>query len=167
MADILLLTGRPGVGKTTFIRRLAADLGRSAGGFYTEEIRKSGDRVGFRLVTLDGHAAIFAHTDWVKRMRYRVGRYGVDLAVLDRIGLVAVRTAVRRRQAILGRRAHHRWSVLGWPWRVDFSRAEALLIASNGRATSMSFLRRGVIRRGTRRPREASEGDWATAVGVA
>ena len=30
--------------------------------------------------------------------------------------------------------------MLGWPCRIDFSRAEALLIASSGRATSMSFL---------------------------
>ena len=38
-----------------------------------------------------------------------------------------------------GRRAHHRCSVLGCPCRIDFSRAEALLIASSGRATSISF----------------------------
>ena len=31
--------------------------------------------------------------------------------------------------------------MLGCPWRIDFSRAEALLIASSGRATSMSFFR--------------------------
>ena len=47
---------------------------------------------------------------------------------------------ITARAAASGRRAHHRCSVLGWPWRMDFSRAEALLIASSGRATSMSFL---------------------------
>ena len=39
-----------------------------------------------------------------------------------------------------GRRAHQRCSVLGWPWRMDFSRADSALMASSGRATSMSFL---------------------------
>ena len=43
------------------------------------------------------------------------------------------------RQAARGRRAHHRCSVDGWPWRIDFSRADSRLIASSGRATSMSF----------------------------
>ena len=40
-----------------------------------------------------------------------------------------------------GRRAHHRCSVPGCPWRLDCSRADALLTAWRGRATSMSFLR--------------------------
>lgn len=48
----------------------------------------------------------------------------------------AKRTA---RQAAKGRRAHHMWSVEGCPWRIDFSRADATLIASSGMATSMSF----------------------------
>ena len=48
---------------------------------------------------------------------------------------------ITARAAASGRRAHHRCSVLGCPWRIDFSLALALLIASSGRATSMSFLR--------------------------
>ena len=48
---VLLLTGVPGIGKTTVIRRAADRLkGRRLGGFYTEEIREQGDRRGFRLV---------------------------------------------------------------------------------------------------------------------
>ena len=43
------------------------------------------------------------------------------------------------RQAASGRRAHQRCSVLGWPWRMVFSRAAASLILSSGRATSMSL----------------------------
>ena len=46
---------------------------------------------------------------------------------------------ITARAAASGRRAHHRCSVLGCPWRIDFSRALALLMASSGRATSMSF----------------------------
>ena len=101
MGDILLITGRPGTGKTTLIRRLADALGNRAGGFYTEEIRESGSRMGFRLMTLRGRSAVFAHVDWAARMPHRVGRYGVDVSVLDHIGLKTVRQASRRQQVIL------------------------------------------------------------------
>jgi len=40
----LLLTGHPGVGKTTIIRSLIEKLKLPAGGFYTEEIREDGMR---------------------------------------------------------------------------------------------------------------------------
>jgi len=45
------------------------------------------------------------------------------------------------RQAANGRLAHHKCSVLGCPCRIDFSRADSALIASSGKATSISFLR--------------------------
>jgi nucleoside-triphosphatase len=46
-----LLTGPPGCGKTTVIRRLVEQLGdlRQAG-FYTQEIRERGQRVGFEAI---------------------------------------------------------------------------------------------------------------------
>src|SRR5262245_28051935 len=47
---------------------------------------------------------------------------------------------ITARAAARGLRAHHRCSVLGCPCRIDFSRADALLMASSGSATSMSFL---------------------------
>src|ERR1035438_2543036 len=43
------------------------------------------------------------------------------------------------RAAASGRRAHQRCKVEGWPCRIDFSRADARLIASSGRATSISL----------------------------
>ena len=49
----VLLTGRPGCGKTTLVRRVVKKLAQSAGGFYMEEIRKHRERVGFKIVTLD------------------------------------------------------------------------------------------------------------------
>jgi nucleoside-triphosphatase len=78
----LLLTGSPGGGKTTVIRKLAAQLaGERPGGFYTEEIRADGVRQGFRLVTFGGAEAVLAHVDLPKI--HRVGKYGVDVAALD------------------------------------------------------------------------------------
>ena len=81
---VLLLTGRPGVGKTTAIRRIAASLsGWRLAGFCTDEIRVAGQRQGFRAVTLDGSERIMAHLDI--RGLHRVGRYGVDVSAIDQL----------------------------------------------------------------------------------
>jgi len=95
MASTLLITGRPGVGKTTVIQKVAALLGQRAGGFYTQEMRGPGGRKGFRLVTLPagGREAVMAHVDI--RPRNRVGRYGVDVAALDSVGVAAIRAAIQ------------------------------------------------------------------------
>jgi nucleoside-triphosphatase len=78
----LLLTGPPGSGKTTALRRAAAQLGDwRLAGFYTEEIREGGVRGGFRAVTLDGQARDLARVEF--RSAARVGRYGVDIGVVD------------------------------------------------------------------------------------
>jgi len=98
MGRTLLLTGHPGVGKTTVIQQVAAVLGPRAGGFYTEEISGPGGRKGFRLVTLDGREAVMAHVDI--RTRHRVGRYGVDVATLDSVGVAAIRKAIDSRDAV-------------------------------------------------------------------
>ena len=93
MQSVYLLTGRPGTGKTSLIKQAAAGLQGKAGGFYTEEIRNQGIRLGFRLVTLDGQEAVLAHTDFDKR--FRVSKYGVDIDSLDRVGVSALHRAAR------------------------------------------------------------------------
>lgn len=80
----ILLTGVPGVGKTTLIRRLAEGLAPwNPAGFYTEEMRVQGVRKGFRLVSLDGRDLVLAHVEHPGPAR--VGRYGVDVAGFNRL----------------------------------------------------------------------------------
>lgn len=75
----ILITGLPGVGKTTLIRTFTKRLAEyRPAGFYTEEIRNErGVREGFRLVTLYGRQLILSHIQHPGP--YRVGRYGVDV----------------------------------------------------------------------------------------
>lgn len=81
---VLLITGVPGVGKTTVLRRVSQRLGAiRICGFYTEELREHGSRRGFRLVGFEGEEGIIAHVDLPQRCR--IGRYGVDVAALDRL----------------------------------------------------------------------------------
>jgi len=99
MTEKVLLTGRPGCGKTTLIKRVVNDLARRAGGFYTEEIREGRTRAGFKIVTLDGEEAVFAHVDL--KTPEHVGKYALDLSALERIGVGALRQAVRARRLVV------------------------------------------------------------------
>jgi nucleoside-triphosphatase len=102
MGRTLLLTGRPGVGKTTVIKKVADALGDHVGGFYTEEIRSStGRRQGFRLVTLDGNEAVMAHTDLRGERRPRVSRYGVDVEAIEDVGVAAIQRAVAADEVVI------------------------------------------------------------------
>ena len=83
MVKKFLITGRPGAGKTTLIKKAARMLQPfHPVGFYTEEIREQGERVGFQLVSLDGQTRIMSHVDFPGP--FRVGRYGVDIEGFER-----------------------------------------------------------------------------------
>lgn len=77
-----LITGKPGVGKTTLIQTVVARMPAVAmAGFTTSEIRSAGYRSGFELKGLDGSRRVLAHVDIDSRDR--VGKYGVDTAGFD------------------------------------------------------------------------------------
>jgi nucleoside-triphosphatase len=102
-APVILLTGRPGTGKTTAIRRIADALGDRAGGFYTREVRAAGRRTGFELVTLAGEAAPLATRDPGVTFRRPApfGRYRVNLDAIDAAGVPALLDALHRGQVVV------------------------------------------------------------------
>ena len=74
----LLVTGLPGVGKTTLIKKLSEALKDfHPVGFYTEEIRERGERKGFELISLEGKRGLLSHKEI--RSSYKVGQYKVDI----------------------------------------------------------------------------------------
>ena len=88
----LLLEGHPGIGKTTVTRRLLKLLqkaGVPVAGFTTGELRIGGRREGFVVEAVSGAREVLAHVDLPGPPR--VGRYGVDLAALERVALPALR----------------------------------------------------------------------------
>jgi len=99
MKRVLLLTGKPGTGKTALIKEAIAKTKIKAGGFYTEEIRTGGERQGFRIITLDGKEAILAHVNISSP--YQVSKYKVDTDRLDEVGVSALRQALKESDLIV------------------------------------------------------------------
>lgn len=99
MGQAYLLTGMPGTGKTSIIRQAIDQSKCNAGGFYTQEIRNVGIREGFYIVTLDGKQEILAHI--AIDSPFRVGKYAVDINVLEDIGVQAIYRAIENNDVIV------------------------------------------------------------------
>lgn len=90
-----LVTGAPGVGKTTLTIRILENLKNAypnlkLQGFYTREVREGTERIGFEVVTLDGRKALLASNRISSRESHSwptVGRYRVDVASFESLAL--------------------------------------------------------------------------------
>lgn len=164
----LLLTGAPGSGKTTLVRRVVDAVGdlRPAG-FLTAEIREGGERRGFLAVGLDGREALLAHVDLGGP---RVGRYGVDVVGFERFlagldlggaGLVVV-DEIGKMECLCGRFAAFVREVLDGPLPVlaTVARHGAGLIAAAKQRPAVEVIevrtgnRDGLVAQVVRRLRE-------------
>ncbi len=62
---------------------------KKSGGFFTEEFRNSGERSGFNIVTVpEGRIGLLAKKGFSSP--YRVGRYGVNIEELEKLGCEAM-----------------------------------------------------------------------------
>ncbi len=83
---LLLVTGDPGVGKTTLVRRIGQAESRHCkiSGFYTEEVRVRGAREGFDVVSVDNDRWPLARArGQVETSAPKVGKYFVTLDGLE------------------------------------------------------------------------------------
>lgn len=87
----ILFTGPPRCGKSTLIEKIVQKTDIPASGFFTREIREKGRRVGFSIHTLDHKQGVLAHVR--VKSRYRVGKYGVNLADIDEMAVPSMMPA--------------------------------------------------------------------------
>jgi nucleoside-triphosphatase len=93
---VILLTGRPGVGKTTVLTKVVNILkeeGYSVGGMISREVRENGVRVGFEILDSSSEKR-----GWLAQVNQitgpQVGKYRVNLEDLENIGAQAISYAV-------------------------------------------------------------------------
>jgi nucleoside-triphosphatase len=97
------LTGKPGSGKTTAIKKIVSLLTDGAGGFYTREVRSKDKRVGFEIVTLTGRVKMLAQKSHIPSSPHSVlfRDYWVDTEALDSLAIPAILEAMNENKIIV------------------------------------------------------------------
>ncbi len=98
-----IITGRPGIGKSTVCRRvieLLRDRSLKIGGVICPEVRSNRVRIGFKIIDLmTGREGWLAHVNF--NTGIRVGKYQVNLKDLNEIGVSAIKNAMKSADVIV------------------------------------------------------------------
>lgn len=99
----IFLTGRPGIGKTSLLRRtmqLLYEKGHIPGGIFCPEIRERGSRVGFAIVDVaTRERGILAHIR--QPVGPRISKYHVNLDDVRGVAVRAIDNALERADYIV------------------------------------------------------------------
>lgn len=92
---VLLITGNPGVGKTTVLTKtndILKEKGYIVGGMISSEAREAGTRVGFEILDLNTQKrGWLAHVS--QKTGPQVGKYRVNIEDLNAVGAQAITVA--------------------------------------------------------------------------
>ena len=102
MKRVLLITGSPGVGKTTVLLKtvnILKEKGHCVGGMVSREVREGGTRVGFETLDLSSQKR-----GWLARVNQKtgpmLGKYRVNLGDLENVGVQAITDAFKNSDVI-------------------------------------------------------------------
>jgi len=100
---LLLITGAPGVGKTTVLLRAVEalkNMGFRVGGMLSREVRERGTRVGFEIVDFETEKR-----GWLAHVNQpdgpQVSKYRVNLRNLETLGAASIRNALAKAQIVI------------------------------------------------------------------
>ena len=90
---LFLVTGSPGVGKTTVVSSVVGALklkGYSVGGMLSRDVKSDGSRIGFEILDLASERKGWLASITQQQGTPRVGRYHVNQEDLDSVGVRAI-----------------------------------------------------------------------------
>ncbi len=99
---VLILTGSPGVGKTTVLAKAVSDLrgrGVNVGGMFSREVREGEVRMGFEIVDV-ASAKVGCLASVKQKDGPQVGKYRVNLADLESVGAQAINAAIKNSDVV-------------------------------------------------------------------
>ncbi|MEM2873904.1 MAG: NTPase [Candidatus Nanoarchaeia archaeon] len=93
----ILISGPPASGKSTLLQELIKD--KNVGGIITPEIRKDGERWGFKVVDVKtNREAVFASIEIKPAI---VSRYGLDVEAFEKIAIPAMQWAIENANLVV------------------------------------------------------------------
>jgi nucleoside-triphosphatase len=96
LKPLILVTGPPGIGKTSILRRTVEELKNrkyAVGGMVCREVREEGVRVGLEIMDLStGQRGWLAHVN--QPTGPKIGKYHVNLTDLEVVGVNAILDAI-------------------------------------------------------------------------
>ena len=97
----IVLTGEPGIGKTTVVKKVVDIIKDIAVGFWTEEVRdrKTKKRTGFKIVTTEGKEILFASKTFTSKKI--VGSYGVNVERFESLAIPIIKRAMSCKNCIV------------------------------------------------------------------
>lgn len=101
----VLLTGTPGIGKTTLVKKICEVLTNKdipVQGFYTEEVRQRNTRIGFDVVTFHGDRSPLARASEQNIVNVpRVGKYLVNLKSFEDLAIPVLNASVSNKSVLV------------------------------------------------------------------